>query len=46
MRTFVRYLLVGVLAVGFTTGCNEKTGSGGGGTNPGTGTSQNGGGGY
>jgi hypothetical protein len=46
MRRILSYLLVGVLTVGVTAGCNDKAGNGGGGTNPGTGTSQNGGGGY
>lgn len=46
MRKIVQYLLAGLLVVGVTAGCNDKAGNGGGGTNPGTGTSQDNGGGY
>jgi hypothetical protein len=45
MRRILRALVISVLVVGVTAACNDKTG-GGGGTKPGTGTSQNGGGGY
>jgi hypothetical protein len=44
MRRILRALIIGVLVVGVSAACNDKTG--GGGTKPGSGTSQNGGGGY
>jgi hypothetical protein len=44
MRRIVSALIISVLVVGVTAGCNDKTA--GGGTKPGSGTSQSGGGGY